>query len=142
MEDTIEVLLVEDNHADVFSFKQLLKNPPFYLPKVSIGVSHSIKEAEDMLIRTPYDVILLDLNLPDSFELTGLKSLVDKFPEVAIVVYSGIYTPKLVTEAISMGAQDYLVKGAMNTDEMIRILVHAKLRHIATRRLYNLIKTQ
>lgn len=134
------VLMVEDNKADVIQFQELMLGAVFSgeFPQVTVGVCHTLFEAKLALQKGGFDLILLDVNLPDSEHLDGLRSLIEEFPTVPIVVHSGIYSAKLAAEAIALGAQDYIVKGTMGKDDLIRTLVHAKIRHDALFRLHSL----
>lgn len=131
------VLMVEDDNADVLSFKEMmigLKNAEY--PQVTVGVCHTILEAKRALLEGGFDLILLDIRLPDNEDFEGLKSLVLEFPTVPIVIHSGIYSARRAAEAIALGAQDYVVKGTMGQEDLVRTLVHAKIRHDALRRLH------
>ena len=106
------VLMVEDSGTDVLMFQEMmlsLGNTEF--PQVTVGVCHSIYEAKLALLNGGFDLILLDMVLPDSEELHGLKTLISEFPNIPIVIHSGVYSAKLAAEAIALGAQDYIVKG-------------------------------
>lgn len=131
------VLMVEDDKADVLSFQEMMvgvKNQEY--PRVTVGVCHTIREAKIALLEGVFDLILLDIMLPDNEDLEGLKSLILEFPAVPIVVHSGIYSGQLAAEAIALGAQDYIVKNSMGQEDLVRTLVHAKIRHDALRRLH------
>lgn len=134
------VLMVEDDTANVLRFQEIMLSSnaaqSAEFPQVTVGVCHSVAEAKTALQNGGFDLILLDINLPDAEDLQGLKILISHFPNVPIVVHSGIYSAKLAAEAIALGAQDYIVKGTMEQDDLVRTLVHAKIRHDALRRLH------
>ncbi len=72
-----------------------------------------------------YDVILLDLNLPDSRGLETLNSIIQKVPKIPVVVLSGLADDATTIEAVRRGAQDYIVKGEINGPMLLRTLRYA-----------------
>jgi len=131
------VLMMEDGTADVIKFQERIVGCDKTLfSQLAVGVCHTIEEAKASLQTGAFDLILLDINLPDSEDLQSVRALLKEFPCVPIVVHSGIPSAKLAAEAIALGAQDYIVKGTMGQDDLVRSLIHAKIRHDALRRLY------
>ena len=139
---SLDLFLVEDSLDDITLVKRLLKDvtSAFYHITINMAFCHTIKEAEFVLQSNGYNLILLDLSLPDSIELSGLKALVEKLPHIPIVIYSGNYNPEIAEQAIFLGAQDYILKGTMTADELVRTLYHAKLRHQSVMKLRTLIE--
>ncbi len=137
----MEILLVEDDYADVTAFTRDLYSSHLSKQFV-VGVCHTLKEAQEVLRDGRADIVLLDLNLPGTSELEGFKVLVEEFPEIPIVIHSGTYSPQIASEAIALGAQDYIVKGTMEVDDLARTLLHAKIRHDVLRRLHRLSMAQ
>jgi len=100
----------------------LIEDSPEYAPLVrhllleelgdAVVVDHrrSIAEAKDTLVDDDLGCILLDLSLPDATGLEGLKAVRARAPHVPIVVLSGEKDEKVAGQAVSEGAQDYLVK--------------------------------
>lgn len=129
--DIIKVLLIEDNHADEILFRKTLAevSPYCNFPEFHIGIVHTIHQAIDALKKHFFDLILLDLKLPDSDDIETLKTILSHSDDTPIVVYSGHYSSELARTAIALGVQDYIIKGSLNKVELARTLVHAKLRH-------------
>ncbi len=73
--------------------------------------------------------VLLDLGLPDSQGLQGLRQLLDIEPEAAVVVLTGQASEHLGEQAVRAGAQDYLVKG-----EVAGLMLHRVIRYAVERR--------
>ena len=73
--------------------------------------SPSLRAGIKRLMAARYDVVLLDLGLPDARELEALTALVDLAPDTPVVVLSGAEDEVITTQAVKAGAQDYLVKG-------------------------------
>lgn len=77
---------------------------------------------------TPYDVVLLDLSLPDGRGLATVTAVRDAAPTVPIVVLTGLDDEALAVQALAAGAQDYLVKGAVTGTGVRRAVRHAMER--------------
>ena len=105
----LKVLLIEDNPGDAFLIK-------FYLEE-STGTNYVLTHAEELatakefLSNDKYDILLLDLNLPDSFGVETIKHLLDEFPGNLVIVLTGLTDESIGIQAVQMGAQDFLVKG-------------------------------
>jgi PAS domain S-box-containing protein len=105
----IQVLLVEDNPADVIFLREALKKDP--LTTFELTAVERLSTALDSLHRAHFEVILLDLGLPDSLGLETFAQIHRQAPEVPVVVFSGNSDEQAAIEAVRAGAQDYLVKG-------------------------------
>lgn len=125
----MQILLVEDDAMDILNFTDIANHAYSYFPKLYVTVCKSISQAKEVLSQGITDVIVLDLYLADSEGLSGFKELISLYPEIAIVIHSAVYNPELASKSIELGAQDYIVKGTMGKDELLRTIVHAKLRH-------------
>ncbi len=108
-EGAIRILLVEDNLEDV----SLLREELARSATGSIQLVHAsrLSEAIAALQSKSHDVVLLDLNLPDSSGLETLVRILGPASEAAIVLLTGTEDVDLGVEAVKQGAQDYLVKG-------------------------------
>jgi len=122
------VLLVEDNPGDAELVRIALDQAEAGAFEVD-GVA-TLSEAEGRVCRSPApDVTLLDLALPDSLGLGGLRRLREAAPEIPIVVLTGSANGALGAAAIQAGAQDYLLKEAVDAVLLPRTLRHAVERH-------------
>jgi len=104
----IRVLIVEDNPGDAALIRRALrsvKSREFQVSHVS-RLSAALESIHQYL-----DVVLLDLNLPDSQDLETLHQLRAREPHLPIIVVTGIEDRRKAVEALANGAQDYLVKG-------------------------------
>jgi len=122
-EQPIQVLLVEDNPADVRLWQELLwdvTSAQFQLIPVE-----RLDEAMEMLKQQRFDVILLDLSLPDSQGLETFVKMHLQAPAIPIIVLTGLDDESLATKAVQEGAQDYLVKGQVNEDLLVRCMRYA-----------------
>src|SRR4030042_5741076 len=119
----IRALLIEDDLDDVLLLKASLAKAK----KIQIKLAHaeSLSSGLILLAEQEYDVILLDLNLPDSRGLETLTTIIRESPKIPIVVVSSLADGATSIEAVKLGAQDYLVKGDFSTSMLIRVLHYA-----------------
>ncbi|MCB0214221.1 MAG: response regulator [Anaerolineae bacterium] len=119
----IRVLLIEDNPGDAYLIKFLLKE--------SMTAEFQVKNAErlatglDLLETEDFDVILLDLQLPDSYGFETLETVQQHIFHIPIVLLTGLDDEAFALEAVREGAQDYLVKGKIESDLLVRTLKYA-----------------
>ena len=118
--ERIRVLLIEDDDGDALLVDELLLDvgAPF-----SMSRARSLAEATAELAGT--GCVLLDLELPDSRGLHGVRMLQEVRPDLAVVVLTGISDEHLGEEAVAAGAQDYLVKGQVDGFLLQRVVRYA-----------------
>lgn len=100
------ILIVEDNSISGELLARMINSG-----SAGIELVGTLKDAFAHLDGADFDVVLLDLNLPDSGGIDTLKSLHGRYPHVPVLVVTGAYEEALGLVALSAGAQDYLVKG-------------------------------
>jgi diguanylate cyclase (GGDEF)-like protein len=105
----IYVLLIEDNPADALLLREAVRDNG--LSSFEFTIAESLMSGLELLRQTQFDVVLLDLGLPDSQGLKSFETVHSAFPEIPVVVLSGSSDQRLALEAVQSGAQDYLVKG-------------------------------
>lgn len=120
---SLKILLVEDNLAEARLLQEFLKQTQS--KQFSLVHVKRLGEAVKELSKSTYDVILLDLTLPDSEGLSSLPILITLVPSVPIVVLTNTNDEKLAIEAVRRGAQDYLVKRHVSVDVLVRSLCYA-----------------
>ena len=123
VEKRTRILLVEDDPDDVWVMRNLLGdrwNVPFELAQVEL-LSAAIERCAD----EDFDVILLDLSLPDSKGLETFFAMYAQANDVPIVVLTGLSDETSAVKAVQAGAQDYLVKGQINDDVLVRSIRYA-----------------
>jgi CheY-like chemotaxis protein len=117
------VLLVEDNPVNITLIKKLLSHADSFIlgEALSFLVTSvaTVKEAIAALDTTAYNVILLDLMLPDSSGLDTLESIKEKAEQIPIVVQTGSDDENLVVKAFQMGANGYLHKKNIDRNLLI-----------------------
>ncbi|MCJ7434173.1 MAG: GAF domain-containing protein, partial [Anaerolineales bacterium] len=121
--DLIRVLLIEDDPDDILLLKESLAE----VSAVRIKLAHAGRLSEGLkrIAEQKFDVVLLDLNLPDSRGLDTLSSLLRQASTIPIVVLSGLADDLTTIEAVRQGAQDYLVKGEISGPMLGRVLRYA-----------------
>jgi serine phosphatase RsbU (regulator of sigma subunit) len=124
--DRMRVLLVEDDDGDALLVDELLLDAgaPFALMR-----ARTLAEAGPLLADA--ECVLLDLELPDSRGLTGLRKLQQLAPGLAFVVLTGLSDEHLGEAAVRTGAQDYLVKGSVDGFLLQRVVRYAVERRHA-----------
>ncbi|MEO1622836.1 MAG: response regulator [Cyanobacteria bacterium J06632_3] len=119
----VRVLLLEDSAADARLITEFLKGTLIY--QFRLTHVERLKEALQRLKTTAYEVILLDLTLPDSEGLTSLEQLLSLASSIPILVLTNNSNPELAMEAVRRGAQDFLIKRHINHDVLARSLRYA-----------------
>ena len=109
MGKNINILLIEDNPGDAYLIEEHLEEfANFSYEFRNVG---TLNEALSVLKKQLYDVILLDLTLPDSDGINTFLSIHNKNPLIPIIILSGLNDETIRSYAIRKGAQDFLVKG-------------------------------
>jgi CheY-like chemotaxis protein len=127
MKNRFNILLVEDNQADVLLMQEMIMDlesdllHPFIL---NLTHAASVKEAAQYIDKI-FDVILLDLTLPDSKGMNTVSAIIGQFKEVPVVVLTGISDAELGLAAVKGGAQDYLVKNEITSTLLLRSIQYA-----------------
>ena len=129
----IKVLLVEDNPIDAQLTQDLLAE--WALDRFDISHASLLADGLIKLSRGRFDVVLLDLSLPDTHGLSTVTQVLATSPDVPVVVLSGHDDHPLALKALQHGAQDYLVKGEGGADFLARSLLYAIERKRAQERL-------
>jgi serine phosphatase RsbU (regulator of sigma subunit) len=125
--DQVPVLLVEDDDGDALLVEELLREVD---APVVVKRARTLGQATTLVSEAA--CVLLDLGLPDSQGLQGLRQLLDIEPEVAVVVLTGEASEHLGEQAVRAGAQDYLVKGEVDGPMLHRVIRYAVERRRAT----------
>ncbi len=104
----INILMVEDNTGDQFLLTELLKASDIHVKNLfsAIRLDDALERLKD-----PIDIILLDLSLPDSTGIETFNVLNRHAGSTPVVILSGLTDTRMALDAITLGAQDYLIKG-------------------------------
>lgn len=132
--EQFKVLLIEDNPDDARLIKEMLA-----------GDKHSVFEVEwkDTLAKGmkrladgKVDVLLLDLNLPDSRGLNTCMTVQEKASLTPVVILTGVDDETIALKAVKKGAQDYLIKGAIDAGQLKQSIRYAVARMSGEERLF------
>ncbi len=130
------ILIFEDDDLDAEFINRALKKSTterdvlYELDRV-VNFSSGLLALEE----NEYDLILLDLGLPDTTREHSLKELLSLYPETPVIVLTGLNDREVSLQSLRDGAQDYLVKGQSSPNELIRCITYAIERHRTKREL-------
>jgi diguanylate cyclase (GGDEF)-like protein len=117
------VLLVEDNPGDTRLLREMLNEQNSF--KTQLTHLECMGAAEKFLAENAVDIILLDLGLPDARGLEAIRRTRAAAPGIALVVLTGLDDESVAMQALQHGAQDYLIKGQIETRALLRALRYA-----------------
>ena len=117
------VLLIEDNLGDIVSIRTMISELSDGL--FELKFAESLGEALKILENENFDVILMDLGLPDSQGFRTFTQVHNQMPELPIIIITGLEDEDLGVSAVKEGAQDYLVKGQVDKKLLARSLKFA-----------------
>jgi len=130
----IQVLLIEDNIADAILLREALGDDA--LTAFDVTVVERLNSALELLEDRLFDIILLDLGLPDSQGLETFARLHQAVPYIPKVILSGLSDESVAMRSVHAGAQDYLVKGATGFASAARAIRYAMERQQAQQALW------
>ena len=122
----LKILLVEDDPVDAELIEEFLDSVSNI--KISLKIVARLSEALKSLAEAEFDVILLDLSLPDSFGIDTVKSVKAQASNAPIVVLTAFNDENMAIEAVHCGAQDYLVKRGFSGQLLVRAVHYAIAR--------------
>jgi signal transduction histidine kinase/DNA-binding NarL/FixJ family response regulator len=133
IEPMLKILIVEDNPGDILILKERLtaSGARFSITNVSM-----LKEAFSELKTGNFDVVLLDLGLPDSLGIDSLKTILSFEPGPPVVVMTGMDDEDMALASLREGAQDYIVKNSLDPENILRSIRYS----IERKKLENLRK--
>ena len=119
----INVLLIEDNPDDALLIQEALGD----IGSASFNLDWVARLAEGMerLAEGDFDVVLLDLSLPDSQGLDTFTTAHEGSPAVPIILLTGLDDERVAVQAVQLGAQDYLVKNHVDGPSLVRSVRYA-----------------
>ncbi|MCG8418758.1 MAG: response regulator [Proteobacteria bacterium] len=122
----LSLLLIEDNQGDADLFREYLAD----CPHQQFCITHVTKldKALTKLAKERFDLIVIDLILPDSSGIATIEQIHGAAPRIPAVVLSGIADDELGQQAMAAGVQDFIHKDALDADSLGRSLRHATER--------------
>jgi MinD-like ATPase involved in chromosome partitioning or flagellar assembly/CheY-like chemotaxis protein len=127
--DKLKVLLIEDHPVTADAVQRMLEVAEPQAPSVALDRVDTLERALARLDASPFDAILLDLNLPDSRGLQTLSKLRPHRGAAAVIVLTGSEDEELAFAALREGAEEFIVKGDFEGPALIRRLHLAIKRH-------------
>lgn len=125
-ENNRTLLLIEDNPGDVRLIQESIMEE---LPAADLTVCHSLSEGKTLLSSRDFDLILLDLTLPDSRGIASFKEIHRAYPALPVIIISGVEDKEVALKAVQSGAQDYITKTKSNYHILPRAIHYAIERH-------------
>ena len=119
----IKVLLIEDNPGDTALIREMLDDNE----QIQFEVTNTARldNGLKLLVKDSFDVILLDLSLPDSNGIDTFNVMKYNATNIPIIVLTGLKDDIFAISAVGRGAQDYLVKGEVTNKQLIRSICYA-----------------
>lgn len=131
--EPLRILIVEDDLIDRKMLERLLAQSS--LGRCAVQNAERLAGAVELLQNHPFDVVLLDLGLPDSQGMESAVRLQAQAPQTPIIVLSGLDDANVATQAVQIGVQDYLIKGQVDASLLMRAIRYALERKKAERQL-------
>lgn len=134
----VDILLIEDNIGDARIIQELLRD----VRDFNFVLTHvqSLEEAFERLDSNQYDVILLDLGLPDSLGYDTVKKTRERAKNIPIIILTGSIDERIERIAVRTGIQDYLIKGQIESNPLVKSIYHAIDRNKMVQTIESLAK--
>jgi len=116
---SIKILLIEDNPDDFSFIRELLEEVE---DQFELTNAETLKKGLKSIDDGQYDVILLDLGLPDSIGFDTFNKVHKHAPETALIILTGLRDEEIGNHAVKEGAQDYLVKGPIDSKLLFKTI--------------------
>lgn len=127
----VRILCVEDNEGDFGLIREHIREARFQ-PPAEVSRAMLLSEALQMLTKDPekpaYDIVLLDLALPDAVGVEAFHQIRALSPSVAVTILSGTSDHDMAVDLVQQGAQDYLPKDSLTPDVLLRSVIYALKR--------------
>ncbi|MFX1350318.1 MAG: winged helix-turn-helix transcriptional regulator, partial [Promethearchaeota archaeon] len=123
----LNILLIEDNSADIRLIEELLKTSADF--KFDLESYPRLSDSLNKLKTKYFEIILLDLTLPDSDRESTLERVLSVTNTIPIIILTGLDDKEFALESLQKGAQDYLVKNELTGPGLIRSIIYAIERH-------------
>ncbi|MEM9445533.1 MAG: response regulator [Verrucomicrobiota bacterium] len=125
------ILVIEDNPADQKIIEKYLYNKQTVYPfdqDFKLHKAELAREALEMFVEGKFDLVLLDLSLPDIHGVDTFDKIYECMQSIPIIVLSGLENQETAVECLKRGAQDYLLKNTINSQALIRSILYASQR--------------
>ena len=119
----MRILLIEDNEDDMYLIRESLAEREE--ATFDLEWATSLERGLSFLADGQFEVVLLDLSLPDSQGIATLERTQERAHDVPVVVLTGLNDEAVALQTMRKGAQDYLVKGRIDSDILVRVMRYA-----------------
>lgn len=134
----LDILLIEDNPGDAYLIQEYLSESRIDGAFYNLKIASSLGEGLSHLSQDSIDVILMDLNLPDSSGADTFHSIYKQSEDIPIIILSGVNDEKLAAEIMGKGAQDYLFKGHIDYFSLTHAINYAISRKNSEKAIWEL----
>ncbi len=134
--NVISVLLVEDSLPDARFVKEMLPEPLYRVTHID-----TLAQAQKLVLELDFDVVLLDLSLPDGCGLETFAAMFDRVSTIPIIILTGLDDEDVAIRAVQLGAQDYVLKKEISEytlSRAIRYAIERKQTEMKAKRLVQL----
>jgi signal transduction histidine kinase/CheY-like chemotaxis protein len=122
MNQALKILLVEDSEGDYFLVHEYLKE---VYDQVEIEHCWRLFDAKKSLMSAKYDIILLDLTLPDSNGIESVKEIMDLLNGAPLIVLTGYADKNFAVDTMQLGVQDYLIKDEVTPNILLKSISYS-----------------
>ena len=135
----INILLIEDNPGDTRIIRELLNEAEDF--SFNLIYTSNLQDSLRIIEENVLDVVLLDLSLPDSNGHQTIVRTREKAKEIPIIILTGLKDETFARKAVQAGAQDYFVKGQIDSNLLVRSIFYAIERHRMRTKIESLVET-
>ncbi len=122
----LRVLAIEDNVDDADLVRIMLNKVRH--PVFSVVIAELLAKGLQFLREQTFDIVLLDMGLPDSAGIDAVRDVRKVCPEVPLIVLSGLDDEDVALKTLQMDVQDYLIKGQIDSNLLVRSIRYAQER--------------
>jgi YesN/AraC family two-component response regulator len=133
------ILVIEDNQGDFAMVEEFLLEQ---VESVTIVHTESFKKSKEILSRDKdqFDIVLLDLSLPDKAGLPLITEIIEMCPRIPVIVLTGYADFDFGVKSLSLGISDYILKDELTSISLYKSIVYSSERKKAISSLENYIK--
>ena len=135
----INILLIEDNPGDTRIIRELLNEAEDF--SFNLIYTSNLQDGLRIIEENALDVVLLDLALPDSKGHQTIVRTREKAKEIPIIILTGLKDEIFARKVVQAGAQDYFVKGKIDSNPLVRSIIYAIERHRMRNKIETLVET-
>lgn len=125
-EEELEILIVEDNEGDALLIQEYIKDE---FPNAQLSHAWNLAQAENLLHEHHYDLIFLDVSLPDSSGKDSIVRVVELANTTPVIVLTGYSDLSFAVESMQLGVQDYLNKENITASSLQKSITYSVERN-------------